>query len=245
MRHWLRSYGLLLRWNLLRMRTVLPVFISIQVLTSVGIVLGFSFLIPRHDQVTALYLSTGAPTVSLIVVGMVLAPQLVSQMKARGLFDYQRALPVPRLAMLAADATVWVPIALPGLAASLAAAAVRFDLSFAISPLVVPAVLLVLLVGVAVGYGIAYLANPEITSIVTNLIILVALMFSPVNYPADRLPDWLATVHRWLPFQNMAQVMRETVDVPAGGVAVLPFLVLAAWGAAGLAVTYRIMTRRA
>lgn len=244
MRHWLRSYGLLVRWNLLRMRTVLPVFISIQVLMSVGIVLGFSFLIPRHDQVTALYLSTGAPTVSLIVVGMVLAPQLVSQSKARGLFDYQRTLPVPRLAMLAADATVWIPIALPGLAASLAAAALRFDLSFAISPLVVPAVLLVLLVGVAVGYGIAYLADPEITSIVTNLIILVALMFSPVNYPADRLPDWLATVHQWLPFQHMAQVMRETVDVPAGGVAVVPFLVLAAWGAVGLAVTYRVMTRR-
>lgn len=245
MRHWLRSYGLLLRWNLLRLRTTLPFFLVIQTLISVGIVLGFAFLIPRHDQVTALYLATGAPTVALITVGMVLAPQMVAQQKFRGLFDYQRAMPVPRLAMLAADATVWVVIALPGMAAALAVAALRFDLSFAVSPWVAVAVLLVALVTVAIGYGIAYLAKPETTSIISNMIIIVALMFSPINYPAERLPDWLAAVHQWLPFQYMAQAMRETLDVPANGVPAMPFLVLAAWGIAGLALTYRVMTRRA
>jgi ABC-2 type transport system permease protein len=42
----------------------------------------------------------------------------------------------------------------------------------------------------------------------------------------------------------MAQAIRETLDVPPGGVALLPFAILAAWGAVGLAVTYRVMTRR-
>lgn len=245
MRHWLRSYGLLLRWNLLRLRTDLPLFLAIQTLMSVGIVLGFSFLIPRHDQVTALYLSTGAPTVALITVGMVLAPQMVAQQKLRGLFDYQRAMPVPRLAMLAADSTVWIVVALPGMVASLLVAALRFDLSFAVSPLVVPAALLIALVTVAVGYAIAYVSKPELTGVFTNLIIIVALMFSPINYPAERLPDWFASVHQWLPFQYMAQAMRETLDTPAAGVPALPFLVLAGWALAGLAVTYRVMTRRA
>jgi hypothetical protein len=46
------------------------------------------------DRVTALYLSTGAPTVALITVGMVLAPQMVAQQKLRGVFDYQRAMPL-------------------------------------------------------------------------------------------------------------------------------------------------------
>jgi hypothetical protein len=36
-----------------------------------------------------------------------------------------------------------------------------------------------------------------------------------------------------------------TIDAPPTNVPVLPFLVLAAWGMAGLAVTTRIMTRRA
>jgi ABC-2 type transport system permease protein len=245
MRHWLRSYGLLLRWNLLRLRTLLPVLLSIQILMSIGIVLGFAFLIPDHNQVTVLYLSTGAPTVSLIVIGMVLVPQMVAQQKARGLFDYQRALPVPRLAMLAADATVWIPVALPGLVLALVTAALRFDLDFTVSPLVVPAILLVALVTVALGYGIGYAASPETANIGTNLIIIIALMFSPINYPAERLPDWLAAVHQWLPFQYMAQAIRDTVDVPPGGVPWLPFAYLAAWGLIGLTATYHIMSRRA
>lgn len=245
MRHWLRSYALLLRWNLLRLRTELPFFLIIQTVISVGIVLGFAFLIPRHDQVTALYLSTGAPTVALITVGMVLAPQMVAQQKFRGLFDYQRAMPVPRLAMLAADATVWMVIALPGMVAAVLVAVVRFELSLAVSPLVVPAAGLVALATVAIGYGIAYAAKPEVTGIISNMIIIMALMFSPINYPAERLPDWLASVHQWLPFQYMAQAIRETLDVPAAGISTLPFLVLVGWSVAGLVVTYRIMARRA
>jgi ABC-2 type transport system permease protein len=245
MHHWLRSYGLLLRWNLLRLRTSLPFLFIIQTLLSVGIVLGFSFLVPGDDRVSVLYLATGAPTVALITVGMVMAPQMVAQQKFRGLFDYQRAMPVPRLAMLAADASVWVALAVPGMVAALLVAVVRFDLNLTVSPLVVPAALLVALVTVAVGYGIGYAAKPELAGIITNVIIIVAMMFSPVNYPADRLPGWLAAVHEWLPFQYMAQAMRETLDVPPGGVPALPFAVLAAWGVAGLGFTYRIMTRRA
>jgi ABC-2 type transport system permease protein len=98
MRRWLRSYALLLTWNALRMRSYLPLLLVAQLMMSIGIVLGFSLLIPEHTRTTVLYLSTGAPTVALIMVGMVLAPQAISQQKLRGLFDYQRSMPVPRLA---------------------------------------------------------------------------------------------------------------------------------------------------
>lgn len=244
MRSWLRSYWLLLRWSLLRQRTFLPLLGIVQILLSGGIILGFSFLVPEIDRLTALYLSTGAPTVIVITVAMVMAPQAVAGQKQEGFFDYYRALPVPRLAMLAADATVWTVLAVPGILVALGVAALRFHLSFAVSPLVVPAFLLVTLTGVALGYGIAYACHPRVTGLVTQVIVFIALMFAPVNYPAERLPDWFAAVHEWLPFQYMAQALRETLDVPAGGVPVLPFLVLAAWAAAGLAVTTRIMTRR-
>jgi ABC-2 type transport system permease protein len=244
MRHWLRSYGLLIRWNLLRLRAVLPLLLLVQTLIGVGVAVGFSFIVPEADPVTALYLATGAPTVGLITVGMVAAPQLVAQQKVAGLFDYQRAMPVPRLAMLAADGTVWVALALPGLCAAVAVAALRFDLDLTVSPWVVPAVLLVAATAVALGYGLAYAAKPEVTGAVTQAVIIVALMFAPINYPAENLPDWLVEVHRWLPFTYMAQVIRETVDVPPGGVPVGPFVVLGAWCVAGLVVTYRVMTRR-
>jgi ABC-2 type transport system permease protein len=244
MRHWLRSYALLLKWNVLRQRFYLPLMAVIQTLLAGGIILGFSFLIPQADPTAALYLATGAPTVVLIVVAMVAAPQEVAGQKREGIFDYYRAMPVPRLAMLAADATVWVALAVPGVVLALVMAALRFDLTFAVSPLVVPAFLLVATAAVSVGYAIAYASPPAVTQMITQIVVFVALMFAPINYPADRLPDWFATVHDYLPFQYMAQAMRETLDVPPGGVPALPFLVLAAWGAAGLAVTARIMTRR-
>ncbi|BCB89995.1 ABC transporter permease [Phytohabitans suffuscus] len=241
----LRSYALLVKWTLLRLRSTLPLLLLLQTLIGIGIVIGFSFLVPEADAGTALYLSTGALTIGLITVGMVAAPQLVAQQKLSGAFDHQRVLPVPRLAILAADASVWVALTLPGLAAALGVAVLRFDLHFTLSPLVVPAVLLVALCSTAIGYGVAYAARPEVALALTQLILFVALMFAPVNYPADRLPRWLAAAHEWLPFTYMAQSIRETVDVPAGGVSVLPFAVLALWSAAGLVVTYHVMTRRA
>ena len=245
MRHALRSYALLVRWNLLRLRTTLPFLMVLQTLLGVGIVIGFSFLVPQAGPDTGLYLTTGALTLSLITVGMVAAPQLVAQAKVAGIFDYQRSLPVPRLAMLAADASVWVALALPGLVAAMFVAALRFDLTYTVSPLAGPAVLLVAICSVGVGYGIAYAAKPEIAGAVTQLVFFVALMFAPINFPAERLPDWLASLHRWLPFTYMAQAIRDTVNVPPTGVPAMPFVVLTLWSIAGLATTYWVMSRRA
>jgi ABC-2 type transport system permease protein len=244
MGRWLRSYWLLMRWSVLRLRAALPSLIVLQTLIGVGVVVGFSFLIPDIDPVTARYLSTGALTTGLITVGMVAAPQLVAQQKVAGIFDYQRTMPVPRLAMLAADGTVWLFLALPGLVAALGIAALRFDLPVDVSPWSALAVPLVATSALAVGYSLAYAAKPEVSAAVTQVVFLVALMFAPINYPADQLPDWLAAAHRYLPFTYMAQAIRETVLVPAGGVSATPLLVLAAWCVVGLAVTHRVMSRQ-
>jgi ABC-2 type transport system permease protein len=244
MRYWLRSYALLLKWNALRMRSDIPVFLVLQTVIATGVVIGFSLLIPQIDAESALYLTTGAMTVSLITVGTVLAPQIVAQQKERGLLDYQRSMPVPRLAMLAADATIWVTVALPGLVTTLAVATVRFNLEVSVSPWVLVAIPAVSAGAVAVGYCIAYTVKPVLVGMITNLIIIAALMFAPVNYPADRLPGWAQAVHQWLPFQYMAQVIRETVHAPDGGLPVRAFAVLAGWAVLGLAITSRVMTRR-
>lgn len=244
MKHWFRSYYFLLKWNLLRSRGDLPVYLLVQTMLSLGVVLGFSFLIPDASPEAALYLCTGSMTVSLITVGMVLAPQTVSYRKEAGVLDYQRSMPVPRMALMAADATVWVAIAVPGLILATIVAMARFDLSVNTSPLVVPAILLVIIGTVAVGYSIAYLVKPVMVNLVTNSIVIVALMFAPINFPADRLPDWLATFHEWLPFQYMAQAIRETIDVPAAGISQLPFMVLSAWCIVGLGIASRTLTRR-
>jgi ABC-2 type transport system permease protein len=244
MRHWLRSYLLLLRWAAVRQRYHLPLVLVIQIFLSVGIVIGFAFLLPSVDPATALYLSTGAPTLGLITIGMVLAPQAVAQAKTEGTFAYNQTLPVPRTAVLGADITTWLVISVPGLLLGLLAAVLRFDLTLRVSWLVVPALLLVTLSGTTVGFALAYAAPPPVTGLVSQLIVFIALMFSPINFPADRLPGWLQAVHAVLPFESMARVVRDTLTTPPEGIAPLPFVVLGAWCAAGLAVTLRVMTRR-
>ncbi|MFC0002854.1 ABC transporter permease [Micromonospora siamensis] len=241
---WLRSYGLLVRWSAVRLKFVLPLMLIVQTLLAVGIVVGFAFLVPGIDQQTALYLSTGAPALGLIVVGMVLAPQMVAETKTSGTFEYNRTLPVPRSAILAADLSIWLLTSLPGLVLSLVVAALRFDLTLRVSALVVPAVLLVAVTATAIGYAIAYAAPPALASLASQVIVFFALMFSPVNFPADRLPEWLQAVHQVLPIQYMAEVIRQTLVVPPDGLSATPFLMLAVWCVFGLAVTMKVMTRR-
>src|SRR4051812_46925463 len=182
MPHWWRSYVLLLRWSLLQRRTAIPAFLIIQVGMAAGIVIGFSFLVPEPDPVTALYLTTGSMTYALVIVGMVVAPQTVVHQKVAGILDYQRAMPVPRLALLAADATVWVTVALPGLVVTAIVAHLRFGLALRISPLIALAVLLVAISSVAIGYGLAHAAPPNTTNLIAQLVVIFTLMFSPINF---------------------------------------------------------------
>ena len=76
----------LLRWQLLRMKPVLPLYLIIQTLLAVGIVIGFSYLIPNMDDTTALYLTTGAPTIILLSIGLVFLPQSIGERRAYGTF---------------------------------------------------------------------------------------------------------------------------------------------------------------
>ncbi|MFI7600848.1 ABC transporter permease [Actinoplanes sp. NPDC049681] len=244
MRHWFRSYLLLVRWTALRLRFVLPLVLIVQIFLAVGIVVGFAYLVPGIDPATALCLSTGAPTLGLITIGMVMAPQLIAQSKTEGTFTYNRTLPVPRTAVLAADLTTWLVTGAPGLLLGLLTAVLRFDLRLRVSPLVVAAMLLVALTATTAGFALAYAAPPATTSLVTQALVFVALMFSPINFPADRLPGWLQAAHQVLPFQYMAQAVRESLTSPPDGISALPYAVLGGWCLTGLVITLRVMTRR-
>ncbi|MEU4558328.1 ABC transporter permease [Actinoplanes sp. NPDC023936] len=241
---WLRSYALLVRWNALRLRFLLPLFALVSTGLSVGIIVGFAYLMPTVDTTSAAFLATGGPTLGLITVGLVMAPNMVAQSKLQGSFEFDQTLPVPPMASVAAGLTIWIVGALPSLVLSVLVAAFRFDLDLQVHGLLVPAALLVALTATALGYGMAHALPAAAVGLVAQLIVFVTLMFSPVNFPADRLPGWLQAIHVVLPFQYMAQVIRETLTPAAGGISVTPYAVLAAWCVVGLAATYRLMTRR-
>lgn len=133
---------------------------------------------------------------------------------------------------------------LPGVAVAVAVAAIRFNLNLDVSPLVVPVMILVALTSAAIGYAIASLLLPMVANVITQVLVVFILMFSPLNFPPERLPDWLAAIHRVLPIQAMGELIRGTLIGPPLPIKASDFALLLAWAAAALAASWYVMTRR-
>jgi ABC-2 type transport system permease protein len=238
------SYRLLLTWHYLRLRPELAYIVVIQALLGIGVVYGLALLLPGIDRRSALYLSTGAPTVGLVLLGMTVVPQEVSQAKLTGRAQYVAALPVPRLASLAADVTWWLFVQLPGTVLALLAATLRFHVHLHIGWVAVPAVLLVAFTGATVGHAIASLLPPQLSMQLTSFLSIGILLFSPINFPAERMPAVLQAVHRVLPVEYMADVVRGSLTGRYSSAPALAFAMVGVWCLAGLAVSYRVALRR-
>lgn len=240
----LRSYLLLLRWQALSQKPFLPLNMAVQIMIAIGFVIGLSFFYPEISETTAKYLITGAPTIIILMIGLVLLPQIVGMARKEGTFDYMWSLPIPRMVYIAADATIWILVVLPGVIIALAMGAAYYGFGLDISLLVIPALLLVAISGIFLGYAIAHGApKPEIAHLITQILVFVIMIFSPVMYPVEQLPDWLVKIHNFLPIKYMADLSRGTLtdlDVNLG----LAFIVVGAWCVAGFIITYFLIRRR-
>lgn len=237
--------GLLVQWQLRRQAQFLPLMVVVQVFLAVTTVIGYGLLVGDPDPRTALYLATGAPTITLVTVGLVVTPQLLSQARVEGSLDWMRTLPVPRSAFLVADLTVWTLLALPGMVLGVVTGALRFDLTLTPAWWVVPASVLVSLTAAAVGYAMASLLAPALAQLLTQALVFVVLLFSPVSYPAERMPEWLARVHLWLPIEPMAQLVRAGLAPEEFTMPGRSLVVLLVWCAASVTGATLALRRRA
>jgi ABC-2 type transport system permease protein len=240
----LRSYRLLVTWQALRKKSYLPLMLAVQTLFTLGIVLGYPLLFPTLDRVSIYLIATGAPAISMVSVGLVALPQTVGEQKTEGSLAYMRSLPVPRLAYLAADLTVWLAIVIPGVVLGIMVGAWRFGLDLQVSPLVVPAMLLVALTSACIGYAIASVLPYMLTVVITQAIVVFVFMFSPLTFLPDKLPWWFEAIHRVLPIQAMGEVTRGTIAPGQFTVPLEAFVTLGIWCVIGFGVTYSAMTRR-
>ena len=94
------SYFGLIKWSLIRHRYYIPIFIVVQILLSLAMMYGFSFITNAVDEASKSYLCTGAITINIIAVSCVLAPQIISEAKQNGVFDYQKTLPISRIGII-------------------------------------------------------------------------------------------------------------------------------------------------
>jgi ABC-2 type transport system permease protein len=240
----LGAYRLLVRWTVLRQRKLLGIFVAIQIAIGVGIIYGFTFLVPHVTAQVALYFSTGATTLTLILIGLVVVPQEVALARTSGRQAYLDSLPVPRLAPLLAEVSFWVMIQVPGAAATLALAVLRFHLSLHVSALIIPVMALTALTSAALGCAISMSLPPMATQQVAQFLSLALLLFSPINFPLARLPLILRDIHRGLPVVYMADLVRGALTGHYGTSVALAFGVVGGWCAAGLFLSARIASRR-
>lgn len=243
--HWLEAFGHLTRWQLLRLRRLLPMSMAIQVLSSTGIVIGMGLLYGDLPPERVQYLTTGAVTISLIVVGLVMGPQILAQERISGSAEFMASLPVPRSAATMGWMVLNTSVTLPGIVAAVAAARWYHGVSLDVTWLVVPATLLVVFGATMTGVAYAYaIPNPRVVGAVSQLLVFTVFGFSPIAYPASQLPDWLAAIHAWLPFEAMGTVVRAGL-APALAVDVgRSFAVLGSWTLAAVALAAWSLGRR-
>ncbi len=241
----LTSFRTMVRWNVAQIGALLPLIVVIQAALAAGIIVGFGFIIPDIDPGTAMFLSTGAPTVLLLTIGLVIVPQGVARSRIDGTFNYMRSLPLARPMMLAADLTVWLLIALPSVAVAVLVATLRYDLTFSFDwPVLVAASLLVTVMATAVGYAIAVSMQPMLAQLLTQVLVFFVLLFSPITFPAGQLPAWFQSVHDVLPARPGADLLRAGLASDTFDASGRDLIVLGVWCVLGLALSLRALVRR-
>ena len=212
---------------------------------AVGFIYGISFFYPEITPMIAKYIITGAPTLIMLTVGLVVVPQVVANMRTEGTFDYVWSLPVPRMTHIDADATNTFGTTLPGVIVSVILGAIYFDFDLNVSLLVIP--------GGGIDRHLRHISSailiafavpkPMMVNVITQILVFFVMMFSPVMFPAEQLPGWLQAVHKVLPIQYMADLIRGTLtDLPVN--LGLSFGVVGAWCAGSFILTYLLVRRR-
>jgi ABC-2 type transport system permease protein len=239
----LRAYALMANWELSAVVRPMLVIGPLQVMFAASVAIGLGLLLPDISAESARYLTTGAPTIVLLTVGVAIVPQQIARRRENGVHDFLRTLPGARSAHLAATLTPHLIINLPGALLAVVVAAWYFDFALDPSPALLPALMFVSVTGAAIGNAIAMASpSPLITVTLAQIGVFFIMLFSPVNYPVDRLPEWLQAVHQVLPFESMATVVRNSLvgdPVPAADLAWI-----AGWAVVAFAVSAALSDRR-
>ena len=244
-RRWARSVWLMALRELLSLRGFFPLLLMTQLLIGAGAVIGLGLFLPEITPEQALFLSSGAAVFPLLMAGMVLMPDQIALRRSAGAFEYLASLPVPRMAGFTAGVVIWSIAALPAMAGSVFVAWLRFDIDFEISVWAIPSALFVVAVSTAIGYAIGHgVPQPNVVALLSQLMVFVVVLFAPVAYPREQLPDWFAWIHQWFPVEHAAIVIRASITDGIVESTTRSYITLAVWLVIAWTVSYRVSTRR-
>ena len=244
--HLWQSYRHMLRFELINLRSFLVIALVIQTLMGAGMGVMYGFYLGDIPPEAASFLVSGIPALALFPLGFVLVPNVISGQRIEDTYDYVWSLPVPRTASAGATFTVFTAISLPGTFVALLVSSLVYDVQLEPNWMIVPAIILSASMATAVGYAVGQgMSNPRLVNLLTNLLIFVILMFSPIVIPIELFPDWLAAAHRVLPFWHMANLVRDGLTSGFVDNVGASYAVSAAWTVGAVAISARVVGRRA
>lgn len=221
----------------------LVVFSVIMIIIALGVVIGFSYLMDSPDRQTMLYLATGAPTIVIVMTALVTVPMQNASAKLEGYLDFVKALPVSRKLFLIADVGIWAMVTVPAIIVSTIVAHLIYQPGFSVSWIIIPTFLLMVLASFGIGYGYSFVMPAEAAMALSQVIAFTSLMFSPINFPIDRLPVWLQIIQQVLPIYHMAEVMRAALAHETFQAQPISYIVLGAWAIVGFFGAARFLER--
>lgn len=237
------QFGGLIEWSLLRHKFYIPVFVLVQIILSFAVIYGFIFITNAKNPVETSYLCTGAMAINVIAVTCVLAPQIISEAKQNGIYDYQKALPVSRVGLLLSDLFIWGLLCLPGILSSMLISKLGFGLEISLGLVSIAAVFLIIFTLLSLGFAIAYVLPPNFVPLTTQVIMIGGLLFSPIIYAADRLPSWTVYLYSYLPFVPASQLIRASI-FQVEAVSSQQVLVLLVWAFLSFSLSLKTLARR-
>lgn len=227
-----QSFGLFY-WTFLRYRAMIPVLVLVQILFSAALLWGLPVLTgtPLATEMSEIFVYLSAIwTLSSIIIGLTIAPQLLSESKLDGYISYIKTLPVSRLLIYSSELMVWILIAVPGFFFSYAICCLRFSLLLPVNVIVSATLLLSLLTFFSIGITIALSAPLPVVQVLSQILSLIGFLFTPILYPAHRLPNWLLNIHSVLPFYAPHAIFTHAVTEEFSFAdMVQPIIVLVLW----------------
>lgn len=219
--------------------------IMVQVVLTVGLVLGYGYLIPDISQTAALYVTTGAATNATVTIALVVLPQILAEAKQQGRMDFMLTLPISREIYLLSQVVSTIVLAAPGTILAVAFGAWHYDLSLDISPWLP----LVILLGIAslagVGVTVVMLSSHfQVTNAITQLVIFYVVFFAPILLPKEQLPELLQAVSTVMPPTYAADAMRASLTDLPGTDLYRDLALLAGFAAASLSLSAVSIRRR-
>jgi ABC-2 type transport system permease protein len=245
-RYWLDGFTTMLRFESKNLRTYLWLALVLQVLMGAGMSLMYGYYFGDLDRLQQTFLATGIPALALVPIGFVMVPNSIMMHKLGDTYDYVWSLPVPRAASAMATFTIFTVLAIPGTIAALGISAIVYDVDLNVSLTVVPALLFTAAMATSVGYAMGHaIPEPRITNLITNILVFLTLLFSPIVVPIEQFPEWWADVQRVLPFWHMSVVIRAGLTEGLVTTSVLAsYAVLTVWTTASALLAGWVIGRR-